>query len=1245
MSKLHHRLSLFVVFTGIIFFNTCLFAGWQAGLKAGYISDAWDTSSYPTATEAQLGPHTGATQSQPPWADNRTWVYTGQIYLNGSTYHFAESIDNNTMLILNGTTYINDIDHTTPTTSGAITLSAGWYDIEIRFGNGTGGAGPNSINGWTTTKGFGYKIGGAVSIDGDDYTFPWDDGNMSFFRYDDGAAGIFNQFATDVTTTDAVLNGSLLTTNVINQVTVYWGITNGGTSATSWSNHADFPYPAVAGDFSTNITLTAADTLTFYRFYASNSTFIAWADDAVAVLSGDVTAQVIDSTATEGTGDTGTFRVSRPSTATNGALIVYFTLGGTAANNVDYIGVANSVVIPEGETTADVVIDPIEDLDWNEGSESVTFTLVAGNYIIGTASAISLILDDSASPDQWAHSIPVVFTEYRGSALADFSVLVELGTNISGFSYSDLLSGNYGDLRFTDGTTTKFLHYEIESWDTNGLSQVWVKIPSLAYNTVIWARWGRSGMMVPAYTTNGSTWANNYVAVYHLAEDSGPVKDSSSFANGLSVNNGIQQGTTGMSGSAARWPDGVNDWMQGPASPSIQGMGKLTLQTWFYDEQNDEAPRGLISKRVASGSEMSYYFFKYKNQHIYFYIGGVGGDFANTATGANQWYFTAATYNNTLASERMKVYIDGEFRSSLNATDIVVPVYDSNLFLGILNANYGNSWKGKMDEVRISNTDRSSEWLWAEYMNMASNSVFQAWPGATPSLLIDGYPQKYGVPAPAYGTTNLVGGDIFTCTVPAIVDIDPTSRYACSGYVLYTNMVDQIATSTGNSCVYTNSSGADRLVWQWTKQYYVTFTNSGPGTVSIEGGWYDEGSYADSAALTQSGNQFVGWDDAENPVFDKRAAASISVSVTKSFTLTANFIPALNLSGWSRRLSIKFAGYDGSETLTNFPAMVVFTNNLAGHFRYADMGSPADAGDLRFTAGDGTELFYDIEKWDTNGTSTVWVRLPELSIDNNRIYAHWRNSSEIDPPVYTENGMTWANGYAAVYHMAGESGAVEDSGPAGNGLTIYNDVRQGTNGVAGPATGWPADGNNWLQRPANESLDGMDELTLQAWIYDAKNDTQPRGLISKRVDSGTKKSYYFFKQLNRNLFFYVGNAGGEFSGTATGANQWYFTAATYDRNLASNRMKVYIDGAFKKGRNDATGSVPSYDSALHLGNLNANYNFGGIISCWQGKMDEVRISRKARSADWLRAEYMNMSSHATFLDYHMSFTGTMILFR
>ena len=112
----------------------------------------------------------------------------------------------------------------------------------------------------------------------------------------------------------------------------------------------------------------------------------------------------------------------------------------------------------------------------------------------------------------------------------------------------------------------------------------------------------------------------------------------------------------------------------------------------------------------------------------------------------------------------------------------------------------------------------------------------------------------------------------------------------------------------------------------------------------------------------------------------QRAAAIVLVAGLSCLATAADF------SSWGKKAEIAFSGYNGSETLTNFPALVVLGSDTVTGFAYAD--SPDGGADLRFADSTGTvELPYEIEQWNPSGKSYVWVRVPELVDANTSIWA------------------------------------------------------------------------------------------------------------------------------------------------------------------------------------------------------------------------------------------------------------------
>src|SRR5439155_5940110 len=157
------------------------------------LGNAFDETSPNPGGLTQLGVTMGQTQTvnngQPQsahvWSDNTTWVYTGQFFDADGQFAFAENIDDNVLVKIDGVQRLRDTAWNVPTTTGASSTNLGmgpagdgWHDVEIRMGNGGGGAGPVAGTGWTATYGFGLRDSttNLTSTDGSQYVAPLDPG-------------------------------------------------------------------------------------------------------------------------------------------------------------------------------------------------------------------------------------------------------------------------------------------------------------------------------------------------------------------------------------------------------------------------------------------------------------------------------------------------------------------------------------------------------------------------------------------------------------------------------------------------------------------------------------------------------------------------------------------------------------------------------------------------------------------------------------------------------------------------------------------------------------------------------------------------------------------------------------------------------------------------------------------------------------------------------------------------------------
>ena len=327
--------------------------------------------------------------------------------------------------------------------------------------------------------------------------------------------------------------------------------------------------------------------------------------------------------------------------------------------------------------------------------------------------------------------------------------------------------------------------------------------------------------------------------------------------------------------------------------------------------------------------------------------------------------------------------------------------------------------------------------------------------------------------------------------------------------------------------------------------------------------------------------------------------------------------------GWSYRMKIRVAGYNQAETLVNFPTLVILSTNIPG-FLYTDFNSSANGADLRFAASNQTtELNYEIEKWNTNGDSYVWVQIPSVATTNDYIYAYWGNSASV--PACTTNGSAWSENFAGVWHLDPSFGSpFRDASVNGNNGANGNSLD-----IAGAiANGRDFNQNDYVQVSDANSLDLSSAVTIEAWV---KLDTYPTewNVIVVKGDAANTRDYAIFIRNTGDILISCTTQNGGHHFYPTGQNftlgVWHHIAGLIDTSI--NRMAVFIDGQQK-----------GVDNSQSIGALIPNsepLRFADVANAYpiDGKVDEVRVSNVARSTNWINTCWFNQVSNSAFLAF------------
>lgn len=272
-------------------------------------------------------------------------------------------------------------------------------------------------------------------------------------------------------------------------------------------------------------------------------------------------------------------------------------------------------------------------------------------------------------------------------------------------------NANGYDVRpYTDSACSSAITYQLEFYSaSNGQVVMWAKISSLSNGSVVYLCYGDASLSTDG--SSASTWDANYKGVWHFSDGT-----TLSMADSTGVNNGTGSGSPaagtgkidgGVTLSSGNYVDVGNN-------ASLQITGAMTISAWVYPTDLSGYYMGLT--KTNGGTAAPYFFFIAPNGAVAWYRGNGTievGVISNTGVSTNVWTKLDMTSNGD-------IYINGVFDKNGSFTSIG----DSGTTARIGNRADGFYSPGNMDEVRISNSVRSNDWITTEYNNQNAPATF-----------------------------------------------------------------------------------------------------------------------------------------------------------------------------------------------------------------------------------------------------------------------------------------------------------------------------------------------------------------------------------------------------------------------------------------------------------------------------------------------------------------------------------------
>lgn len=376
--------------------------------------------------------------------------------------------------------------------------------------------------------------------------------------------------------------------------------------------------------------------------------------------------------------------------------------------------------------------------------------------------------------------------------------------------------------------------------------------------------------------------------------------------------------------------------------------------------------------------------------------------------------------------------------------------------------------------------------------------------------------------------------------------------------------------------------------------------------------WMNLGLLAFSLVAASCMLDSTGMNAGQQPAADLASGAGTGGAPSAGSGVTAGETPTSTTETggdeqlWATRQMLTLdLGFDG--VVDDFPLLVVLDSSRIDYELTQDKGQ-----DLRFTdEGVDTILPHEIERWNEDGKSYVWVKVPQVKRGNGeqtRLWMYYGNPAASDG----QNAAgVWAPSFEGVWHL---DDLRDSSGHNDDAMNQGADAKQMLIG-----------GGRSLKREEKDFIDtkfkkDLGTFTIEAWASssagDASTNAGPTGPLMRGSNFQLLWDHKDW-QFHRGVIFREAQ-NDQWSGVQFAElkkDTFYYLAATFN----GSAFRCFRNGTQEGER---WVSAPKSEGATaKIGRHESDTDDDKFMTL---DVDEVRIANTARSNEWIKAQHRSM---------------------